>query len=106
MSNLRCLGIEQRYEVKFLEIGTDKDHVHFFGAIGSPIQRDKDCDGDQKHNGQRDFQTLSAGEEEIVGWRVLDGRVLRQHSGQARRRRDDRQIREEARARVSKTAFG
>lgn len=24
-----CMGIEQRYEVKFLEIGTDKDHVHF-----------------------------------------------------------------------------
>jgi putative transposase len=24
-----CLGIEQRYEMKFLEIGTDKDHVHF-----------------------------------------------------------------------------
>jgi REP element-mobilizing transposase RayT len=24
-----CLSIEQRYEVKFLEIGTDKDHVHF-----------------------------------------------------------------------------
>ena len=24
-----CLGLEQRYEVKFLEIGTDKDHVHF-----------------------------------------------------------------------------
>lgn len=24
-----CLGIEQRYEVKFLEIGTDTDHVHF-----------------------------------------------------------------------------
>ena len=24
-----CLDIEQRYEVKFLEIGTDKDHVHF-----------------------------------------------------------------------------
>ena len=24
-----CVGIEQRYEVKFLEIGTDKDHVHF-----------------------------------------------------------------------------
>ncbi len=25
----RCLGIEWRYEVKFLEIGADKDHVHF-----------------------------------------------------------------------------
>lgn len=24
-----CLDIEQRFEVKFLEIGTDKDHVHF-----------------------------------------------------------------------------
>ena len=24
-----CLEIEKRYEVKFIEIGTDKDHVHF-----------------------------------------------------------------------------
>ena len=24
-----CLDIEKRYQVKFLEIGTDKDHVHF-----------------------------------------------------------------------------
>ena len=24
-----CLEIEGRYQVKFLEIGTDKDHVHF-----------------------------------------------------------------------------
>ena len=24
-----CVEIEQRYELKFLEIGTDKDHVHF-----------------------------------------------------------------------------
>jgi len=24
-----CLGIEDRYQIKFLEIGTDKDHVHF-----------------------------------------------------------------------------
>ena len=24
-----CLQIEDRYQVKFLEIGTDKDHVHF-----------------------------------------------------------------------------
>lgn len=24
-----CLDIEMRYQVKFLEIGTDKDHVHF-----------------------------------------------------------------------------
>ena len=24
-----CIEIEKRYELKFLEIGTDKDHVHF-----------------------------------------------------------------------------
>ena len=24
-----CIEIEDRYQVKFLEIGTDKDHVHF-----------------------------------------------------------------------------
>ena len=24
-----CLEIEERYQMKFLEIGTDKDHVHF-----------------------------------------------------------------------------
>ena len=25
-----CEGIEARYEIKFLEIGAEKDHVHFF----------------------------------------------------------------------------
>ena len=24
-----CLELEKRYQLKFLEIGTDKDHVHF-----------------------------------------------------------------------------
>jgi len=24
-----CLEIEKRYEIVFIEIGTDKDHVHF-----------------------------------------------------------------------------
>ncbi len=24
-----CLDIEERYQVRFLEIGTDKDHIHF-----------------------------------------------------------------------------
>ena len=24
-----CIDIELRYQIKFLEIGTDKDHVHF-----------------------------------------------------------------------------
>ena len=34
-----CLEISKRYEIEFLEIGTDKDHVHFLvqsGAVLSP----------------------------------------------------------------------
>jgi REP element-mobilizing transposase RayT len=27
-----CLGIEARYEIKFLEIGTEMDHVHYCTA--------------------------------------------------------------------------
>ena len=35
-----CLGIEQRYEIKFLEIGTDKDHVHcIFRVIADTVPR-------------------------------------------------------------------
>ena len=36
-----CIEIEKRYEVHFLEIGTDKDHVHFLlqsVPIKSPTQ--------------------------------------------------------------------
>jgi len=25
-----CLEIEKRYQIKFIEIGTDEDHVHFW----------------------------------------------------------------------------
>ena len=32
-----CLDIENRYKVKFLEIGTDKNHVHFLVQSGTDI---------------------------------------------------------------------
>jgi REP element-mobilizing transposase RayT len=28
-----CLGIEARYEIKFIEIGSETDHVHFTEVI-------------------------------------------------------------------------
>ena len=31
------LKVAERYQGKFLEIGTDKDHVQFFGAVGTDI---------------------------------------------------------------------
>lgn len=32
-----CEGISERYEIRFIEIGTDKDHVHFL-VHGVPSQ--------------------------------------------------------------------
>jgi putative transposase len=29
-----CLDIEKRYEIKFVEIGVDKDHVHLLVEVG------------------------------------------------------------------------
>ena len=32
-----CLEMEKRYEIKFLEIGVDKDHVHYKSAIHTDL---------------------------------------------------------------------
>lgn len=32
-----CLELERHYQLKFLEIGTDEDHVHFFGSVSSDL---------------------------------------------------------------------
>lgn len=36
-----CLGIQERYDIHFLEIGTDGDHVHFL-VQGTPTASPKD----------------------------------------------------------------
>ena len=33
-----CLEIETQYQIKFLEIGTDDDHVHFWFSLFRRIQ--------------------------------------------------------------------
>jgi putative transposase len=47
-----CHSIEKRYEVEFLEIGTDKYHVHFFCAISSAILRGQGSEDYQKCDGK------------------------------------------------------
>lgn len=46
-----CLEISERYELKFLEIGTDKDHVHFLVQSVPTLQRDKDSADGKEHYG-------------------------------------------------------
>ena len=38
-----CLEIEKRYEVKFLEIGTDEDHVHCVPRSGGIQEEEVTC---------------------------------------------------------------
>ena len=32
-----CVGISERYEIKFIEIGVDEDHVHFLVNVFRPF---------------------------------------------------------------------
>ena len=40
-----CKGIEERYEIQFLEIGTEKNHVHFLVQSGTNSKDDKKYNG-------------------------------------------------------------
>src|SRR5690349_21307656 len=73
-----CLEIETRYQLKFLEIGTDRDHVHgpgsraLSGAVGTDLQRDQAGDDHQESDRAGDLPALSRRKEEAMGRRVLE----------------------------------
>ena len=50
-----CLEISKRYEINFLEIGVDKDHVHFLIQSVPMYSPKKNCSANKKHHGKRDF---------------------------------------------------
>ena len=60
-----CLGISERYQVKFLEIGTDKDHAHFLVQSVPTYSVTKIVR--MVKNGARDFSPLSSSQETTVG---------------------------------------
>ncbi len=46
-----CLEIEKRYQVKFLEIGVDRDHVHFLSSDDPSLQCDEASDYTKEREG-------------------------------------------------------
>ena len=74
-----CLEIEKRYEITFLEIGTDKDHVHFFGTVSAKLQRGEDSADDQKPDSEGDISDTATSKEAVVGRGVLVRWVLREY---------------------------
>src|SRR4051794_14650602 len=53
-----CLGIEACDQLKFLEIGTDRDHVHFLVQSVPTYSVTKLVTDDQKPDGARDLSAL------------------------------------------------
>jgi len=64
-----CLGTEARYEVKFLEIGTERDHVHFL-VQSVPTYSPEQIVRTIKHNGQENIRSMSRCEEDAMGYYV------------------------------------
>src|SRR3954447_89915 len=95
-----CLGIEARYQLKVLEIGTDRDHVHFLVQSVPTYSVTKLVTTIKSLTAReiaRDLSALPSGEEAVVGRRVLDGWLFCQHGRPTRQRGDDQRLRQEAR---------
>ena len=63
-----CIEIEKRYEINFVEIGTDKDHVHFLiqsVPTYSPAQIVKIVKSLTEK--ERSIYSVPRGKEEIMG---------------------------------------
>jgi len=56
-----CLEIGKRYEIRFLEIGTDKDHVHFLVQSVPNVQAEEDRTSDKEHHRESNLRGLPGG---------------------------------------------
>ena len=62
-----CLEIEKRYEKKFIEIGTDKGHVHFLiqSVPITDVQCNEDSANGEESDSERDIEKGTRREETI-----------------------------------------
>lgn len=66
-----CAVIELRYEwIEFLEIGTDKDYVHFL------IQSTLDHTSSEEYHCPTRVCRTPGSKETVIGWRVLERRIF------------------------------
>ncbi|WP_425465549.1 transposase [Paenibacillus hemerocallicola] len=57
----------KRYEIEFLEIGTDRNHVHFLIVIGTEIQSDQNHSNEKKPYRPRNICPPPRSKEAIMG---------------------------------------
>ena len=71
-----CLEIEKRYEIKFIKIVLNRDHMHFL-IQSVPMYSAKKIIQVVKSITAREIIGKNTGsEEEIVGWGILDRWIL------------------------------
>jgi hypothetical protein len=71
-----CLGIAERYDMSFLEIGTDRNHMHFLIQFSADVQSDEDCPDAQESDGAARICAGTGGQEAAVGRRILGKRIF------------------------------
>ena len=71
-----CLEIAKRYEIHFLEIGTDKDHVHFLITICASMVRITISHAHKKYDGKTRPTHHARTEKSIVGIKFMDQWLL------------------------------
>ena len=74
-----CLEISKRYEMAFIEIGTDQDHVHFLVQAVPMYSPKKIVQVIKRHYGTGDIELLCRGKEKALGRRILERGVLCEH---------------------------
>lgn len=74
-----CIEISNRYELYFLEVGTDKDHVHFLIQAVPNYSPTQIVNDSKEHNGKRGIFKLPDGKEKTMGSEFLVIRILCGH---------------------------
>jgi len=66
-----CEGIGKRYEIKFLEIGTEKDHVYFL-IQSIPTYSQKNSYNDKRDSIKACIRRTPRNKKAIMGRRILE----------------------------------
>ncbi len=87
-----CEEISKRYEIVFLEIGTDSDHVHFLVQSVPMYSPKKIVQIIKSITAREIFKKCPISKETTLGWRIVVRWLLCDNSRKAWRRRRNKEL--------------
>ena len=95
-----CMGISERFEINFLEIGNDEDHVHFLiqGIPKMPVSRIVQII--KSITAREIFSRNEEIKKMLWGRKLVDKWILCKYSWTIWQRRDDSKLCKESRKRI------